>query len=231
MATQQILVLAVFVVSNCVSSKPEDDLRIKLNVNVNIDQGQSKNESVELVTDVANPRAWALEHYTLVPPPFNVARKLKAETKDWGSCIECVRKNTVTLMRCVHLLRKASDDIKELRTIKCFRDLAKKDEGIDDEKKCATCTCKQLKEMGVNVEKYPVLHKMFCILGNQMEQSNATSRNVNKVVPDFCAKAGDICSGSMLFVVGKVVDKKCCSGYCLVQPYNIIGTLGHCVAT
>ena len=64
-----------------------------------------------------------------------------------------------------------------------------------------------------------------------MEQSNATSRNVNKVVPDFCAKAGDICSGSMLFVVGQVVDKKCCSGFCLVQQYKIIGTLGHCMAT
>ena len=64
-----------------------------------------------------------------------------------------------------------------------------------------------------------------------MEQSNATSRNVNKVVPDFCAKAGYVCFGSMAFVVGQVVDKKCCSGFCLLQPYNMIGKLGHCMAT
>ena len=30
----------------------------------------------------------------MVPPPINVARKLMNETKDWGSCVECVRKNT-----------------------------------------------------------------------------------------------------------------------------------------
>ena len=65
----------------------------------------------------------------------------------------------VSLMRCVHLLRKGSD------YIKCFRDLAKKDDGIDDEKKCAACTCKELKKMAVKVEKHPELHKMFCFLG------------------------------------------------------------------
>merc|ERR1712062_161448 len=159
----------------------------------------------------------ALRHFTLVPPPINVARKLKAETKDWGSCIECVRKNTASLMRCVHLLRKGSD------YRKCFRDLAKisfKEKGTDYFVKCATCTCKQLERMGINVEKYPELHKKLCFLaneddfcsdvgttesehfpkcrkglycdrenvatdigfcakGNQIEQSNATSRNVN----------------------------------------------------
>ena len=66
---------------------------------------------------------------------------------------------SVPLMRCVHLLRKGSD------YIKCFKDFAKEDEGIDDGKKCATCVCKQLKKMSVKVEKYPVLHKMFCSLG------------------------------------------------------------------
>ena len=57
MATEQLLVLATLVISNCVSSKSNNDLRIKLNVNVNIDEGQTKNESVELFRDVANPKA------------------------------------------------------------------------------------------------------------------------------------------------------------------------------
>lgn len=57
MATEQFLVLVVLVVSNCVSSKPSEEFRINLNVNVNIDKGQTKNESVELVRDVAKPKA------------------------------------------------------------------------------------------------------------------------------------------------------------------------------
>ena len=57
MATEQFLVLVVLVVSNCVSLKPSDDYKIKLNVNVNIDQGQTKNGSVDFVRDVAKPKA------------------------------------------------------------------------------------------------------------------------------------------------------------------------------
>ena len=56
MATEQLFVLVILIVSNCVSSDPSDDLRIKLNLNVNIDQGQTKNESVDFVRDVAKPK-------------------------------------------------------------------------------------------------------------------------------------------------------------------------------
>ena len=65
-------------------------------------------------------------------------------------------------MRCVNKLRKGKD------YIECFRDVAAKDQGDGFEvEKCATCSCKQLERMNIDVGKYPELDKMFCYLGNK----------------------------------------------------------------
>ena len=54
MALKLFLILVVLAISRNAFSKPSEDLTIKLNVDVNTDQGQTQHESVELVRDGAN---------------------------------------------------------------------------------------------------------------------------------------------------------------------------------
>jgi len=161
MALKLFLILVVLAISRNAFSKPSEDLTIKLNVDVNTDQGQTQHESVELVRDGANWNQIGAKGKSL-DDNLATANMFMADTSDWGSCIQCARQNSKSLMRCVNKLRKGKD------YIECFRDVAAKDQGDGFEvEKCATCSCKQLERMNIDVGKYPELEKMFCYLANE----------------------------------------------------------------
>ena len=50
---------------------------------------------------------------------------------------------------------------------RCFKQLLERDENREDDKKCATCVCKEFKNSGVDVDAYPEVKNMFCFLGNR----------------------------------------------------------------
>ena len=66
------------------------------------------------------------------------------------------------IVQCTKKLRR-EEEYKE-----CFQKILDKDENRPDYKKCATCTCKQLRiNMRLDVEDYPDLKNMFCFLGKR----------------------------------------------------------------
>ena len=64
-------------------------------------------------------------------------------------------------MKCVQKVKK-EQEYKD-----CFQKILKKDQGKDeDEDKCATCICKQLRlNMRLDPKDYPILKEMFCFSG------------------------------------------------------------------
>ena len=65
-------------------------------------------------------------------------------------------------IKCLRKLRKEDSDYKN-----CFKQLLERDENREDDKKCATCVCKDFKNSGVDADAYPEVKDMFCFLGNR----------------------------------------------------------------
>ena len=65
-------------------------------------------------------------------------------------------------IKCLRKLGKEDSDYKN-----CFKQLLERDEGREDDKKCATCVCKDIKNSVADIDAYPEVKDMFCFLGNR----------------------------------------------------------------
>jgi len=158
------LIISVFAVGRYGLAKPSEEASIKLNINVNTDEGVDVGPIHKSFLIHKEDGNWKSTQALARSLPIE-ARLLEAH--DYGKvCSDCTSEFSSDIIQCV---RKLKND-EEYRN--CFQEILDEDKKREGKKKekCATCICKILNiNMRVNLDEYPTLKEMFCFSANEYE--------------------------------------------------------------